>query len=140
MDMKQLSTLLPFLVLPAEAQELPAVPATLFGVSLGSIYEYSPDGAGDTAVGTFPVKRLVSERQSVHKGLSLYFEPLTEYTVFPFRETAQADGANRITSYRLHVFPVIPSGDTTLAELREQSAAEGKHDRMVPWRTGIAGW
>lgn len=125
--------LLPFLVLPAQAQDVREVPAALFGVGLGGIYEYPSDSA-DNAVGTFPVKRLVSERRSVHRGLSLYFEPLTENAAFPFREIAQEDGASRITSYRLHVFPVIPPGATTLAELQESNLPQKVN--MIEWTLG----
>jgi hypothetical protein len=132
--MKRCFALLPFLVLPAHAQDVSEVPTALFGVGLGSVYEYGPDSADDNAVGTFPVKRLVSEQRSVHKGLSLYFEPLTENPAFPFREILQEDGANRITSYRLHVFPVIPSGTTTLAELQESNLPQQVN--MIEWGLG----
>jgi len=132
--MKQCFALLPFLVLPAQAQDVREVPTALFGVGLGSIYEYPPDSADDNAVGSFPVRRLVSERRSVHKGLSLYFEPLTENKAFPFREIVQEDGAKRVTSYRLHVFPVIPPGATTLAALQENNLPQKVN--MIEWSLG----
>lgn len=129
--MKRWLALLPFVALPTWAQEVHEIPTTLFGVGLGNVYEYPPVDAADGAVGTFPVKRLVSEQQSVHKGLSLYFEPLPENAPFPFGEVTQKDGADRISSYRLHLYPVIPTGATTLAQLRESNLPQKVN--MIEW-------
>jgi hypothetical protein len=126
--------LLPFLAFPAQAQEAPEMPTMLFDVGVGSVYEYPPAGADENAVGTFPVKRLVSEQLSLHRGLSLYFEPLTESGAFPFSEIAQESGDYPISSYRLHVFPIIPRDVTTLADLRELNLPQ--RVTMIEWSRG----
>ena len=74
------------LILTAQAQDVPEVPSALFDIELGGVYEYRSDGADENSPGTFPVRRLVSEQLSVHRGISLYFEPLTANSAFPFRE------------------------------------------------------
>src|SRR5690606_31813454 len=63
------------LILTAQAQDVPEIPSALFDIELGGIYEYRSDGADENSPGTFPVRRLVSEQLSVHRGISLYFEP-----------------------------------------------------------------
>jgi hypothetical protein len=129
--------LLPLLAFTAQAQQAPEVPAVLFDIGLGSIYEFPSAGADENAVGTFPVKRLVSERLSLHRGRSLYFEPLTEDEAFPFREFVQASRDYPITSYRVRVFPVLPTDATTLAELRERNLAQ--QVSMIEWSLGNSG-
>jgi hypothetical protein len=129
--MKLLFALVPFLVFPAQAQDVPQVPTELFDIALGGTYEYSSDRA---YAGTFPVKRLVSEQLSLHRGLSLYFEPLTESAAFPFFEIPQENGGYPIASYRLHVYPVIPAAPTTLADLRERKLPQRVF--MIEWSRG----
>jgi hypothetical protein len=129
--------LLPLLAFTAQAQETPEVPAVLFDIGLGSLYELPAAGADENAVGTFPVKRLVSEQLSLHRGQSLYFEPLTESEAFPFREFVQENSDYPITSYRVRVFPVLPTDATTLAELRELNLAQ--QVSLIEWSLGNSG-
>ena len=131
--MKLPFALLPFLVFPAQAQNVPRVPTELFDIELGGVYEHPSDRADENPAGTFPVKRLVSEPLSLHRGLSLYFEPLTESEAFPFQEIAQENG-DPITSYRVHVYPVLPRDATTLADLRERNLAQKVF--MIEWSRG----
>jgi hypothetical protein len=109
--------LLPFLSFAAQAQDAPSLPLELFGIALGSVYALS--AADENAVGTFPVKGLVSEPLSVHRGNSLYFEPLSERVAFPYRELEDENNDAPMTSFRMFVYPIIPEDVETLAELQE---------------------
>lgn len=132
--MKPVLALLSLLAVAARAQTPPGVPAVLFDVFLGAVYEYPADGTDENAVGTFPVKRLLSERSSLHRGVSLYFEPLNEEAAFPFRDTETESSASPMSSYRLFVYPVLPEDDAPLAELRERNLPQRVF--MVEWSQG----
>jgi hypothetical protein len=132
--MKVLVVLLASLIFPAQSQEARQVPTSLFGIELGQSYEFPAVSAGDNAVGTFPVKRLVSEQRSLHRGLSVYFEPLGEAEGFPYHEIAQEHGDYPIASYRVRVYPVIPRDVTTLAALRELNLPQ--QVSLVEWSLG----
>lgn len=138
--MKLRFALVPFLalrVLPAPAQDVPEVPSMLFDIELGGVYAYPSDGAEGKSVGAFPVKRLVSEQLSVHQGISLYFEPLTENAAFPFREIALDHSAYPITTHRVYVYPVLPQEVLTLEDLRESNLPQRVF--MIEWSRGDGG-
>ncbi len=126
--------LLVLLASPALAQEAPEFPASLFGIGLGDVYEYAAFGAEGSAVGSFPMKRLISARRSLHRGASLYFEPLTENADFPFREVAQGDGAAPIATHRAYVFPVLPDNLLTLTEPEMRNLPQKVY--MIEWSDG----
>jgi hypothetical protein len=111
--------LLPFLSFAAHAQDAPSLPLELFGIALGSVYALPAADADEHAVGTFPIKRLVSEPLSVHRGNSLYFEPLSESAAFPYREFEDENNHTPMTSFRTFVYPILPEDVATLADLQE---------------------
>lgn len=123
--------LLALLAGPALAQDSSPLPAALFGIELGSVYEYDSPDAPPGAVGTFPMKRLISARRSLHRGASLYFEPLTASAEFPFHEIAQDGGAPSTSTYRVFVFPVLPDDIRTLTETEA---------RILPQRVFMIEW
>lgn len=126
--------LLTLLASPALAQEATGLPDSLFGIGLGGVYEYAPYGAEGNAVGSFPMQRLISARRSLHRGASLYFEPLTENADFPFREVAQRDGAAPIATHRAYVFPVLPDNLLTLTEPEMRNLPQKVF--MIEWSDG----
>ena len=122
--------LLAFLACPVQAQTAREVPNSLFGFELGGVYEFSAGGAANT-VGSFPVKRLVSEQLTLHRGVDVFFEPLTDDDTLPFGETAPVNGGRPMTSHSVRVYPVLPEKLTTLAELREQNLPQ--RVTMIEW-------
>jgi hypothetical protein len=110
---------LAFLAWPAHSQEPRELPTGLFGVELGSAYQYSVR-AHDDAVGTFPVSRLLTEPLSLHRGRDVRFEPLAGKEALPFR-AGRSRSAGEPARYSARVYPVIPGDVTTLAELRERN-------------------
>ena len=118
----------------ARAQDSPELPADLFGIGLGSVYEYSNGANGGNATGTFPVRRLFSERPSLHDGSSLYFEPLTAYEAYPFRESVREGINYPMSNFRIFVYPVLPEGRLNREELVKQPLPQKVV--MIEWTSG----
>ena len=131
--MKPAFAVLSLLAIQAQAQNAPELPASLFDIELGGVYLYSSDGAESGAAGTFPVRRLVSEPIRLHRGVSLYFEPLNERAEFPYAEYLLDDG-NRITNFRIYVFPVLPENPRTMDDLRGRDLPQQVF--MIEWSLG----
>jgi hypothetical protein len=89
----------------AKVQDKAVFPESLFGVQLGGIYTVGQDN-----IGTMPVKNFTGMKQFLGSGINYYFEPLKDYKAFKYVEKRKSpDDAYFETSFRLYLFPIIPS-------------------------------
>lgn len=121
------------LAFPVQAQNVSELPGSLFDIELGGVYEYGSPGVDEGSVGTFPVRRLISEQVSLNRGLSRYFEPLSRNGTFPFNEFT-LDNGELISSFRFYILPVLPEVTGTLAELQERDLPQ--QVLMIEWSQG----
>jgi hypothetical protein len=97
-------------------QDVGDVPKELFGIKLGTIYDFSKVTKGD--VGKFPIKNFTGANQFLGSGTHFYFEPLVESKYFPYKEKKKnKDDEYYETNYRLYLLPVIPDSIKTIEEL-----------------------
>jgi len=97
-------------------QEVGDVPKELFGIKLGSSYDFTKvtrDG-----VGKFPIKQFTGSNQLFGNGAHFYYEPLKENKYFPYKEKKKTENDKFFeTNYRLYLLPVIPDSIKTIEEL-----------------------
>jgi len=97
------------------AGEARDVPETLFGITLGGIYDVGDPESGDP--GNVPAKKLGGAARFRGNGIRFYFQPKEEYKAFDYvEEPTTAERPNFATSFRLYLLPVIPSTITSIEE------------------------
>ena len=105
---------------PKEVKDVPEeagdVPKELFGIKLGSIYDFT--NVTRESVGNLPIKQFTGTEQSFGIGTHFYFVPLKESKYFPYTEKKKTGNVKFFnTSYRLYLLPVIPDSIKTIEEL-----------------------
>ena len=104
----RLSALLLLLItsIALNAAESGEVPKKLFDVPVGGIFNI---GTGiDGAAGELPVKRFVDFSWEGRSGISYFFEPLNDYSVFEFKEYQDENSGQVRATFRLFLIPIIP--------------------------------
>ena len=116
---------------PASAKEGRPVPGELFGITLGEKYLIYPDG--EPAQKRLPVRKGLSWSIFAGAGIHLYFEPLKDYSAFPYVEEEGGSSENQVTksSFRLYLYPVIPENISSLEEMNEG---------MLLWEVALIEW
>jgi len=98
------------------SQEVGDVPKELFGIKLGSIYDFTK--VTRESVDKFPIKQFTGSNQFLGNGTHFYFEPLKESKYFPYKDKKKTkDDKFFETNYRLYLLPVIPDSIKTIEEL-----------------------
>lgn len=112
------------------SQEVGDVPKELFGIKLGTIYNFSKVTEGDVA--QVPIKKFTGANRFLGNGTHFYFEPTKESKYFPYKEKKKAgDDKFFQTNYRLYLLPVIPDSIKTIEEL--SSAKVDVEVALIEW-------
>lgn len=90
------------------------VPAELFGIRVGALYQLREDGSH-----TMPVAKVTSVQNFGGTGIHVYFEPLVNMPEFPYVEQRAEGSEHYKTSYRLDMLPVLPDDAQAREELTE---------------------